>query len=374
MRSARKRSRGFTLIELLVVLFIILILIALLLPAVQNARRAARRTQCLNNLKQIGLALHEYHDAFMVFPPGQIASALPEQVVVSGITVNIADPDEATINVQDQSFHGTSWMLHILPYLDRGNLYDLWLFDLNVWGNTEIQNNLIDWTEAGNAPTQWDIPAFYCPSRRTGMVAGDNAIRIDHQEPLFNSLFVQSGGNDYAACAGAGLLFWQDQTDGDRRATYNLTPAQIADLNALQGTTGPNTTTVPIYQRADLVGLFGVNTSTRIEGIQDGTTQTIMIGEAERFESFRVTELGVNTRTFEQFPSDGWAWGGPATLFSTYRAPNKLEYFEAAGGPHENGVQVGLGDGSARLVSESISLTVWRRLGSASGGIPVEDF
>lgn len=85
MRISRKRSRGFTLIELLVVLFIILILIALLLPAVQNARQAARRTQCLNNLKQITLALHEYHDSFMVFPPGQIASALPEQVVIGGV-------------------------------------------------------------------------------------------------------------------------------------------------------------------------------------------------------------------------------------------------------------------------------------------------
>jgi prepilin-type N-terminal cleavage/methylation domain-containing protein len=386
MRSARKHSRGFTLIELLVVLFIILILISLLLPAVQNARRAARRTQCLNNLKQIGLALHEYHDAFMVFPPGQIASAVSEQVVISGITVDIADPDEATLdfvnqnnqNIQGLGFHGTSWLLHILPYLDRGNLYDLWRLDVNVWGNCDIRNDLIDWTEAGNAPALWDVPALYCPQRRTGMQAGDSAIRVDYQQQLFDAqndeIFVQSGGNDYAACAGSGLLFWQDQTIAERRATYNLTPAQISDLNTLQGTTGPNTTTVPIYQRADLVGLFGVNSSTRIEGIRDGSTQTIMIAEAERFEGFRVTELGVNTRTFEQFPSDGWAWGGPATMFSTYRAPNKLEYFEAAGGPHENGVQVGLADGSARLVSESISLQIWRRLGSASGGIPIQDF
>ena len=61
-------------------------------------------------------------------------------------------------------------------------------------------------------------------------------------------------------------------------------------------------------------------------------------------------------------------------MFSTYRAPNKLEHFEAAGGPHENGVQVGLADGSARQISESVSLQVWQRLGSRSGGIPVEEF
>ncbi|MCH2202717.1 MAG: DUF1559 domain-containing protein, partial [Fuerstiella sp.] len=319
MRKSRKRSRGFTLIELLVVLFIILILISLLLPAVQNARRAARRTQCLNNLKQTVLALHEYHDAFMLFPPGQISSAFPEQVIMSGVTVNIVDPDEATLNIQTQNFHGTSWMLHILPYLDMVNVYDLYRFDRNLWGNTEIQNNLIPWTEAGNPPTRWDIDQFYCPSRRNGMEAGDNNIRIDFQVPLFNLETVTSGGNDYAGCAGSGLLFFQDQNPvvlnplnpnsnpliNPRRSTYNLTPAQIGDLNTL----GLNA--VPMCQRLDMKGIFGVNSSTSIEAIRDGTSQTMIIAEAERFEA-----LGINIddqfgfqRTFEQFASDGWAWG-----------------------------------------------------------------
>ncbi len=369
MRRARTRSSGgFTLIELLVVLFIILILISLLLPAVQNARRAARRTQCLNHLKQIVLALHEYHDAFLLFPPGQISAAVPEQVVINGVTVNIADPDEAIINVQNQGFHGTSWILHILPYLDRQNIYELWRFDYNVWGNSEITLNLIEWTNAGNAPARWDIPTLYCPARRSGMEPGDNSLRIDTVTPLFNNEFIEGGGNDYVGCAGAGLLFFQDQTINTRRATYNLTPAQIADLEAL------GLTSVPIYQRSDLRGCFGVNSSVRIEDIRDGTTQTILIAEAERFELYTINEDLANVRTFEQYPSDGWAWGGPATMFSTYRAPNKLEHFEAAGGPHENGVQVGLADGSARQISESVSLQVWQRLGSRSGGIPVEEF
>lgn len=397
MRISRQRSRGFTLIELLVVLFIILILIALLLPAVQNARQAARRTQCLNNLKQLALALHEYHDAFMLFPPGQIATALPDQVVIggtgvgAGVTVNIADPQEPTVNIQNQGFHGTSWVLHILPYLDLGNVYDLWRFELNVWGNTEIQYDLLRWTEAGDAPTQWDIKQLYCPSRRNGMKTGDNTIRIDWEVPLLNDQFVTKGGNDYAGCAGSGLLFWQDPTNpiqnpnqpnqpfNGRRATYNLSPDQLANLNALVGpNVGPNVDPVPIYQRSDLAGVFGVNSSTSIESIKDGTTQTMILAEAERFEEIgnRIRDqVGQQfVRTFEQYASDGWAWGGPATMFSAFRAPNKLETFEAAGGPHENGVQIALADGSARMVSESISLQVWRRLGSISSGLPAGEF
>lgn len=374
MRSARKRSGGFTLIELLVVLFIILILISLLLPAVQNARRAARRTQCLNNIKQIVLALHEYHDAFMVFPPGQISSAVPLQVIIGGFEVDITDRLEGVINDQDEGFHGTSWILHILPYLDQENVYDQWDFGLNLWGNCEIQYDLIEWTNAGGPPATWDISHLYCPSRRNGMKSGDNAYRIDHEVPLLNDEFVKSGGTDYAGCAGSGLLFWQDQTIGneDHRATYYLTPAQLREINT--PTSGGLPNTFEYYQRADLEGVFGVNSSSTIESIQDGTTQTIIIAEAERFENLQINEDLAITRTPEQFASDGWAWGGPATMFSTYRAPNKLEFFESAGGPHENGVQVGLADGSARMIGENISLDLWQRLGTASGGLPASKF
>ena len=98
-----QRTRGFTLIELLVVIAIIAILIALLLPAVQQAREAARRTQCKNNLKQIGLALHNYHDTSNSLPSGSIV----------------------LLNAAGTTYYGHGWTWHasILPYMDQANMY-----------------------------------------------------------------------------------------------------------------------------------------------------------------------------------------------------------------------------------------------------------
>ncbi len=107
-----RRRFGFTLIELLVVIAIIAILIALLLPAVQQAREAARRTQCKNNLKQIGLALHNYESTFTVFPPG-----------------------DCSFNFGAGEVPQASTHAFILPYLDGGNQYSTFNFNVQVNGN-----------------------------------------------------------------------------------------------------------------------------------------------------------------------------------------------------------------------------------------------
>lgn len=126
MLKTNNRKRGFTLIELLVVIAIIAILIALLLPAVQQAREAARRSTCKNGLKQLGLALHNYHDTHRVFPPGSMSS-------------------------------GNQFGMHvmILPYIDQGPLYN---------DSTRLNFNSSYGAAANSGAEQVRIPVFFCPS------------------------------------------------------------------------------------------------------------------------------------------------------------------------------------------------------------------
>jgi prepilin-type N-terminal cleavage/methylation domain-containing protein len=138
-----RRHRGFTLIELLVVIAIIAVLIALLLPAVQQAREAARRSQCKNNMKQLGLGLHNYHDTFNTFPPGWVT--------------RITDPVYNNNRFGNGRF---AWSMFILPYADQASIYNLQDFSLDDQPDGNNTNKL-------NTP----LSMYRCPSdtgARTG--------------------------------------------------------------------------------------------------------------------------------------------------------------------------------------------------------------
>ena len=370
MRTLRRRTRGFTLIELLVVIAIIAILVAILLPAVQRAREAANKSRCQNNLKQIALGLHNYHDAHLTFPPGQIVT----RWITSG-TARYVDPTEAYSNIQVAGLQGVSWMFHVLPYVEQGNLYQYWRPEFNVFGNSEYTfgalylntpQQINQWAKLGYAPAQAEIPMFYCPSRRGNIsnTIGEFTLNkyIDTDAATKLTTGVRGGGTDYAGCAGSGLLF-NDATNV--RALWDLTAAQIQTAN--------QTATLGYNQTGGNPGVFYANSAVRIGDIKDGTSQTILVGEAERFEKLNGKVLPTQ-RTIYQFASDGWAWGGPATLFTTSDGANKRSHFALAGGPHDDVIQVALADGSVRQISQSIGLTVWQSLGNASGGIPVQNF
>ncbi len=132
-KSAARKRAGFTLIELLVVIAIIAVLVALLLPAVQQAREAARRSSCKNNLKQLGLAFHNFNDTYRELPPGV------------------------------RSAWGMSWTWDILPYLEQPAVYELMpddpLSDSGHWGGTDARSlGLIQITRT-------NVPVFHCPSQ-----------------------------------------------------------------------------------------------------------------------------------------------------------------------------------------------------------------
>ena len=165
------------------------------------------------------------------------------------------------------------------------------------------------------------------------------------------------GGNDYAGCAGSGDVF-----NDVARAAWDLLPAQITR----ERTQNPNN--LQINQDPLNIGCLGVNSSVSIDDISDGTHQTILIAEAERLTTVN------NANNNLTVSSDGWAWGGPSTMFSGLVGPNKRTSWEYAGGPHEGIVQIGMADGSVQQVSESINLSIWQRLANFGNGLPVEKF
>ena len=148
MRRVRVKPRGFTLVELLVVIAIIGILIALLLPAVQAAREAARRTQCNNNMKQIGLALHNYHDTYKTFPPN----------VIWGVP----NKPEYQLGTLPAPYHHT-WCTAILPFMEQQALYDTVDFLLPAWGQQIVG------TRVAGLHCPSDGGGLYDPSQTSGI-------------------------------------------------------------------------------------------------------------------------------------------------------------------------------------------------------------
>ena len=291
----RSSRRGFTLIELLVVIAIIAILIAMLLPAVQQAREAARRTQCSNNLKQIGLAIHNYHDSHNRFPLSSIEPTLAR----SGVFASI------------------------LPYLDQGNIYHLYDFNL---GNSDPANL--------TAVSQ-RIPAYLCPTapfRRSVPIPGCDA---NNRAP--GTYAVSTGSGDPYGSIASG------------------SPNNGAIINAGSG-------------------------STSMRDLTDGSSTTLLAGEsAWNFPDYSFTSGPCSGQVRWGFSY----WSSPyplATAFTTLGPfnprkrdgdSNRLANFRSE---HVGVVNMLMADGSARYISENIDHGLLNSLATRSGGEIVGDF
>ncbi len=204
-KSKSNTRRGFTLIELLVVIAIIAILIALLLPAVQQAREAARRSACKNNMRQLGLALHNYHDTFSAFPPGWI-----------GATAGVADVE---------GLNGFSWGTMILPYIEQAPLYNQLNFSRSIIdpsnGPLLRQPLSVFRCPSDPQPETWNIEQESSPGTVLAELATANYVGV------FGSGDEQPGGRELddcegfvGQCTGNGMFFhnsrvrMRDLTDG----------------------------------------------------------------------------------------------------------------------------------------------------------------
>ncbi len=338
-----RSRRAFTLIELLVVIAIIAVLIALLLPAVQQAREAARKTQCKNNLKQFGVAIHNYLDTHTVFPFGKGASYAPPIPVYA------------------------RWSQHamLLPFLDQAPLYNK--IDFSYPPGTPGMGGVIAFMPAYVSPvnqvvSQVKVSMFFCPSD-----TGAN-------DPW-------AGQNNYAGNQGGWLC---DRSD---------TPVVAPDIAVNEVQTGvfyflSRCRSSDVTDGMSNTAFFSERM--RGHGTPDPKTDMFVIPAQTSLAGTYSTCMGINTATATPLTSKwGYSWvmgENCCTQYNHVAVPNavscagtgftgsmtNMAMQVSASSRHSGGVHVLMGDGATHFMSENIDLNLWRAIGSRGGGEAVQ--
>jgi prepilin-type N-terminal cleavage/methylation domain-containing protein/prepilin-type processing-associated H-X9-DG protein len=340
MRSETKR--GFTLVELLVVIAIIGILVALLLPAIQAAREAARRTQCLNHLKQIALAAHNYHDSKRTFPLGMD--------MMPGLNMTRA-----------------TFFIRLLPHIEQGNLYDQWNFTSPT---ANVTSNLM------TSLTATQIPVFLCPSDQFQ----ENPFQLPGGPQAFPSQTAAGAaagwysGTSYAGNYGEGSYFTKfSQFPIRPNGVFFLTGA-----DAQLGKSGGQIHTL-VDDHRDLPAVS-------FKMITDGSSSTLMLGEKFHSDEFFDTWTGGNSG-MKMHQVSAWAWAGgmkgAAHVFCSSAvpinsgvrlftaSPNNIgaqdRRYNAWGSGHPGGVNFAKCDGSVTFISDELDQLTLSRLSTRAG-------
>jgi len=300
--SNRSRT-GFTLVELLVVIAIIGILVALLLPAIQAAREAGRRTSCSNNLKQIGLALHNHHDVLGYLPPGSIQAA--------------ATPQEAHVQLKIPITVNHGWGALLFPFMEQKNLADQYRFD-------------VDWRDTPNQVVrETHIAMMYCPS-------APNPKRFDR---------TTQDGFTYAV------------TGGDYGVMSNVDGGTLYPLGLIDKATDDGQAGIMQTNRIQTLNMIRDGTANTILMVEDA-------GRPERFQARTKRVSGrysgsscldhENIMTMHGYDFDGLTSPGPCAL----NCSNNNEIYAF----HPAGAQVLMGDGAVRLLTISMPIRLVARL------------
>jgi prepilin-type N-terminal cleavage/methylation domain-containing protein/prepilin-type processing-associated H-X9-DG protein len=339
-----RRPRGFTLIELLVAIAIIAVLIALLLPAVQAAREGGRRAQCVNNLKQIGLAIANYESAIGCIVPGYISLckgncasgvALPDPVAVPGF-----NPDPHTLD----NGPGWGWLAMLLPYAEQTPLYGA----INV--------NLPTWVADNATAVTTQINVFLCPTANNPNATCRMVDVNLNLLPVANPFFARA---NYQYNMG-----WDDTS---------MQPPYTDCDDPVLGCNGP------IYR----------NSRVTYAGVTDGLSNTVFASEKAPYladASWVGIIPGYRHFAYNAFASIGTGGPGlnydyPASILASHSGPSLYEAPQVIHPPnspvghtdefyalHPGGANVLMGDGSVRFVKQSINLRTWQALSSRSVG------
>jgi prepilin-type N-terminal cleavage/methylation domain-containing protein/prepilin-type processing-associated H-X9-DG protein len=312
------RLRGFTLIELLVVIAIMAVLIALLLPAVQSAREASRRMQCLNNLKQIALAMHQYHDVHLVLPPGKKGCCW-----------------------------GT-WLVYTLPHIEQQALF-------NAWNSCGINSP--------GVPTNYDFDLRYFGATNVTVTSTRLSAYLCPSDPTNAPITAAINGNTYAC------------TSQNYAANFGNTTVLQADFQNIPFLGAPFVdigSPLGDYERP-------ARSTVGFNAIVDGTSNTMLLSEVVvgQGQDLRGFSWWGDAATFEAFSTPNSAF--PDVLFSPLycinQSPNPpctsattaLPEMFAARSRHPGGVNVATADGSVHFIKNSINLQSWRGLSTAAG-------
>lgn len=320
MKKVACRSHGFTLVELLVVIAIIGVLVALLLPAVQSAREAARRSQCKNNLRQLSLSWVMHHDTHGHLPTGGWG------------TWWIGDPDRGYGKDQPGG-----WRYSVLPYIEQRALREI---GAGLAGQDRV--------DAMNLLSRTPVSTFYCPSRRTNIVTPNN-----ESYKIYGNDLELNSKSDYAACVGSNVWNANPQSP-ESYLQVEAGRVRWAESDQWNGV---------LYQRSTV----------KLSEIEDGTSQTIMVGEkyvnADGYETG--TLLGDNQNPYNGFDSDN-----ARSVNDLYWAPlldrPGLSSNRRFGSAHPAVFHVAFADGSVHSLTYEIEAVVYAAYGSRNGGDIVE--
>jgi prepilin-type N-terminal cleavage/methylation domain-containing protein/prepilin-type processing-associated H-X9-DG protein len=335
-RRKRCRSEGFTLIELLVVIALVSMLIALLLPAVQGAREAARRAQCLNNMKQIGLAIANYESALGCLVPGYISSPAP--MTQLGVLGDNPDP------ITNDNGPGWGWLALLLPYAEQGPLYNA----INV--------NLPTWVADNGTAVLTQLEVFLCPAANNPNATCPMVDVNRNLLPVANQHFARA---NYQYNMG-----WNDTSIQPPNQSYD---------DPVKGCNGP------IYR----------NSHVPYAGVTDGLCYTVIASEKTPYladASWVGIIPGYRHFAYNAFASIGTGGPGlnydyPGSILASHSGPSLYEVPQVIHPPnspvghtdefyarHPGGANALMGDGSVRFIKQSINLLVWQALSSRAVG------